>query len=49
MKDFIKYLIAAGIGVVGYKLIYNKGYDDAIKANSALQEFKDIVLEENKQ
>ena len=31
LKDFIKYLIAAGIGVVGYKLIYNKGRKDEAK------------------
>ena len=46
MKEFIKYLIAAGIGVVGYKLIYSKGYNDAIKTGSVLTEFEEHVLNE---
>ena len=48
MKDIIKLLIAAGIGITGYKYIYSKGYNDAIKTGKIIEEFKDKVLEEAK-
>ena len=48
MKDIIKLLIAAGIGIAGYKYIYSKGYTDAIKAGKFMEEFKEKVLNEAK-